>query len=109
MSASTPASAASVCRYLEAVELIRDLGVAEGHHYRRHDDDLYRRSRVRPRAGAAVQRSLTADIEARGIPLGRLHAASTYTLFQHGNETWFDMVRVGMGLLGIYPDPSSRP
>jgi alanine racemase len=51
---------------------------------------------------------LTADMEARGIPLGRLHAASTYTLFQHGAETWFDMARVGMGLLGLYPDPKFK-
>ena len=47
---------------------------------------------------------LTAEIESKGIALGRLHAASTYTLFQHGDETFFDMVRPGMGLLGIYPD-----
>ena len=51
---------------------------------------------------------LTTDIEARGIPLGRLHAASTYTLFQHGRETWFDMARVGMALLGIYPEPKFK-
>ena len=47
---------------------------------------------------------LTAEIESKGIALGRLHAASTYTLFQHGDETFFDMVRPGMGLLGIFPD-----
>ena len=48
--------------------------------------------------------ALTDQLKAEGIKLGRLHAASTYTLFQHGNETSFDMVRPGMGLLGIYPD-----
>ena len=48
--------------------------------------------------------ALTDGLKASGITLGRLHAASTYTLFQHGNETSFDMVRPGMGLLGIYPD-----
>ena len=47
---------------------------------------------------------LTAEMESKAISLGRLHAASTYTLFQHGDETFFDMVRPGMGLLGIYPD-----
>ena len=48
--------------------------------------------------------ALTDELKAAGVRLGRLHAASTYTLFQHGNETSFDMVRPGMGLLGIYPD-----
>ena len=48
--------------------------------------------------------ALTDELKAAGIKLGRLHAASTYTLFQHGNETSFDMVRPGMGLLGVYPD-----
>ena len=47
---------------------------------------------------------LTGELKGRGIDLGRLHAASTYTLFQHGEETYFDMSRVGMALLGIYPD-----
>ena len=48
--------------------------------------------------------ALSEELRAAGINLGRLHAASTYTLFQHGNEASFDMVRPGMGLLGIYPD-----
>ena len=48
--------------------------------------------------------ALTDELKAAGIKLGRLHAASTYTLFQHGNDTSFDMVRPGMGLLGVYPD-----
>lgn len=48
--------------------------------------------------------ALTNELKSANINLGRLHAASTYTLFQHGEETFFDMVRVGMALLGIYPD-----
>ena len=52
--------------------------------------------------------ALTSELKSSGVDLGRLHAASTYTLFQHGEETHFDMVRVGMGLLGIYPDPRFR-
>ena len=47
---------------------------------------------------------LTSQLNGEGVNLGRLHAASTYTLFQHGEETYFDMSRVGMALLGIYPD-----
>jgi alanine racemase len=52
--------------------------------------------------------ALTSDLKTAGINPGRLHAASTYTLFQHGSDTYFDMVRPGMGLLGIYPDPKFR-
>ena len=52
--------------------------------------------------------SLTGDLKAAGITLGLLHAASTYTLFQHGEEAYFDMVRVGMALLGIYPDAAFK-
>jgi alanine racemase len=49
--------------------------------------------------------ALAKELKAAGVALGRLHAASTYTLFQHGTDTSFDMVRVGMALLGLYPDP----
>ena len=52
--------------------------------------------------------ALAGELRSAGIGLGRLHAASTYTLFQHGDETFFDMVRPGMGLLGIYPDAKFR-
>ena len=93
--------------YLEAVELIRDLGSRKGitiaGAMMTFTEDL-----AFDREQAQRFKILTADIEARGIPLGRLHAASTYTLFQHGRETWFDMARVGMGLLGLYPDPKFK-
>jgi alanine racemase len=50
---------------------------------------------------------LTDELTAAGARLGRRHAASTYTLFQHG-DAMFDMVRPGMALLGIYPEASFR-
>ena len=78
--------------------------LAQGRHDRRHDDDLHRGPRVRSRADRALHGADRRARSRRGIKLGRLHAASTYTLFQHGQETCFDMVRVGMALLGIYPD-----
>jgi alanine racemase len=52
--------------------------------------------------------ALANELKSAGINVGRLHAASTYTLFQHDEEAHFDMVRVGMGLLGIYPDAKFR-
>jgi alanine racemase len=51
--------------------------------------------------------ALTADIAGAGVRLGRRHAASTYTLFDHDNAM-FDMVRPGMALLGIYPEARFR-
>ena len=93
--------------YREATALIRDLGSRKGvtiaGTMMTFTEDL-----AFDREQAQRFKILTGEIEASGIPLGRLHAASTYTLFQHGQETWFDMTRVGMGLLGLYPDPKFK-
>ena len=51
--------------------------------------------------------ALTGELTAAGISLGRRHAASSYTIFQHDNA-WLDMVRTGMVLYGVYPDPKFR-
>jgi alanine racemase len=51
--------------------------------------------------------ALTSALGADRVPIGRRHAASTYTLFQHPDAT-LDMVRPGMALLGIYPEPAFR-
>ena len=51
--------------------------------------------------------SLTDELTAAGVRLGRRHAASSYTLFQH-DDAAFDMVRPGMALLGIYPETAFR-
>ena len=50
---------------------------------------------------------LTAALRADRVPIGRRHAASTYTLFQHPDAV-LDMVRPGMALWGIYPEPVFR-
>lgn len=42
-----------------------------------------------------------------GVPLGRKHAASSYTLFQHP-DAFLDMVRPGMAVYGIYPEAQFR-
>lgn len=52
-------------------------------------------------------RALAAQLKAAGIPSGLLHAASSYTLFQHA-DAFLDMVRPGMVLYGIYPEPTFR-
>jgi alanine racemase len=50
---------------------------------------------------------LAADLKGAGIDIGLRHAASSYTLFQHDNAL-LDMVRPGMVLYGIYPEPKFR-
>ena len=51
--------------------------------------------------------ALGSTLGAAGIPIGARHAASSYTLFQHPDAT-LDMVRPGMVLYGIYPEPAFR-
>jgi alanine racemase len=51
--------------------------------------------------------ALTGELTASGVVLGRRHAASSYTFFQHDNA-WLDMVRTGMIVYGVYPDPKFR-
>lgn len=51
--------------------------------------------------------ALTGALASSGVALGRRHAASTYTLFQHPHAT-LDMVRPGMALWGLYPEPAFR-
>ena len=51
--------------------------------------------------------ALTARLATDGVPIGRRHAASTYTFFQHP-DVLLDMVRPGMALWGIYPEQAFR-
>ena len=44
-------------------------------------------------------------LEAEGVRLGRKHAASSFTLFQHP-DAFLDMVRPGMALFGVYSEPN---
>ena len=93
--------------YLQAEKLIRDLGSRKGvtisGTMMTYTEDLAFDKEQTQRFTA-----LTGKLKSAGFSLGRLHAASTYTLFQHGPETSFEMSRVGMALLGIYPDPKFR-
>jgi alanine racemase len=51
--------------------------------------------------------SLCAALEKDGVRLGKRHAASSFTLFQHP-DAFLDMVRPGMALYGIYSEPEFR-
>jgi len=51
--------------------------------------------------------SLTSEATRTGVRIGLRHAASSYTLFQHDNAM-LDMIRPGMVLYGIFPEPKFR-
>jgi alanine racemase len=51
--------------------------------------------------------TLMSVLKLAGVSVGAQHAASSYTLFQHPDAT-LDMVRPGMVLYGIYPEPAFR-
>jgi alanine racemase len=51
--------------------------------------------------------SLCAGLEAKGAALGRKHTASSFGLFQHP-EAFYDMVRPGMALYGVYSEADFR-
>jgi alanine racemase len=51
--------------------------------------------------------TLAADLKKTNIAIGLRHAASSYTFFQH-DDVWLDMVRPGMALFGVYPEPAFR-
>jgi alanine racemase len=51
--------------------------------------------------------SIAAELKNTGVDLGRLHAASSFALFQHP-DSFFDMVRPGMALMGVYSEQAFR-
>lgn len=51
--------------------------------------------------------TLTEALRASGVVVGLRHAASSYTFFQHP-DVILDMVRPGMALFGVYPEPGFR-
>jgi alanine racemase len=51
--------------------------------------------------------ALLGDVERAGIAAGARHAASSFTLFQHP-DAFFDIVRPGMALYGIYSEQAFR-
>ena len=48
-----------------------------------------------------------AALEKEGIPLGKKHAASSFSLFQHP-DCFLDMVRPGMAIYGVYSENEFR-
>jgi alanine racemase len=51
--------------------------------------------------------SIAAELKNSGVNIGRLHAASSFALFQHP-DSFLDMVRPGMALMGVYSEQAFR-
>jgi alanine racemase len=92
--------------YREAAALLRDLGPRRGLEIAgtmmtftedpEFDREQLRRFQV-----------LCDGLKGEGLSLGRLHAASSFALFQN-EEAFLDMVRPGMAIYGVYSEPPFR-
>lgn len=92
--------------FREATALVRDLAtrpeiVIDGTMMTFTEDQAFDQEQLR-RFNA-----LAAEWQSLGLRTGRRHAASSYTFFQHDNAG-LDMVRPGMALFGVYPEPKFR-
>lgn len=92
--------------YREATALIRDLATRreltiDGTMMTFTEDAAFDREQLR-RFDA-----LASEWKTLGLSTGRRHAASSYTFFQH-EHVGLDMVRPGMALFGVYPEPKFR-
>jgi alanine racemase len=92
--------------FRDATALIRDLAsrpgvVIEGTMMTFTEDEAFDQEQLRRFD------TLVAEWRSLGLTTGRRHAASSYTFFQHDNAA-LDMVRPGMALFGVYPEPTFR-
>jgi alanine racemase len=93
-------------QYREATALVRDLAarrgvVIDGMMMTFTEDEAFDQEQLRR------FNTLAAEWTSLGLATGRRHAASSYTFFQHDNAA-LDMVRPGMALFGVYPEPKFR-
>ena len=92
--------------YREAVSLIKQLAgqtgvVIDGLMMTFSEDEAFDREQLRR------FESTYAELQQAGLSTGVRHAASSYTFFQHP-DIILDMVRPGMALFGVYPEPAFR-
>ncbi len=93
--------------YRDAPALIRDLAgrrglVIDGVMMTFTEDEAFDREQLRR------FETLTGELQKAGVATGLRHAASSYTFFQHPDVV-LDMVRPGMAVFGVYPEPAFRP
>jgi alanine racemase len=92
--------------YLEAAPLVRDLASRksvqiQGTMMTFTEDPDFDKEQLRR------FNELCLSFESQGIALGKKHAASSFTLFQHP-DAFLDMVRPGMAIYGIYSENEFR-
>ncbi len=92
--------------YRDAAPLIRDLAsrksvAIEGTMMTFTEDPNFDREQLKR------FQTLCESLEREGVRLGRRHAASSFTLFQHP-DAFFDMVRPGMAVFGVYSEQEFR-
>ena len=92
--------------YREAVALAKELGgqtgvMVDGVMMTFSEDEAFDREQLRRFD------SVTTELKQSGLTIGLRHAASSYTFFQHPDIV-LDMVRPGMALFGVYPEPAFR-
>jgi len=90
----------------DAAPLVRDLAASrsvaiDGTFMTFTEDPAYDREQL------ARFQSICASLERDGARLGAKHAASSYTLYQHP-DAFLDMVRPGMAIFGVHPEPQFR-
>jgi alanine racemase len=88
--------------YYQAAPLIRDLGSRksvqiQGTMMTFTEDPDFDKEQLRR------FQETCASLEKEGLTLGKKHAASSFSLFQHP-DAFFDMVRPGMAIYGIYSE-----
>ena len=92
--------------YYQAAPLIRDLASRKSVNIRGTlmtftEDSEFDKEQIRR------FQETTALLEKEGIVLGKKHAASSFALFQHP-DAFFDMVRPGMAIYGVYSENELR-
>ncbi len=90
----------------DAAGLVRDLATRpsvaiDGTFMTFTEDPAYDREQL------ARFQTLCAAFAREGLATGAKHAASSYTLYQHP-DAFFDMVRPGMAVFGVHPEPQFR-
>ena len=92
--------------FRQAAALVRDLAARKsvaiaGTMMTFTEDEAFDKEQLRRFA------SIVTDLKNSGVDVGRLHAASSFALFQHP-DSFLDMVRPGMALMGVYSEQAFR-
>jgi|TARA_B100001964_G_scaffold168594_1_gene185284 alanine racemase len=90
----------------DAAPLVRDLAGRSGVRIEGLQTTLSEDVELDPMQIERLQ-EVGATLRSEEIDVGRLHAASSFALFEHP-DAFLDMVRVGMAIFGVYSEPPFR-